>query len=676
MPTNFPTLLDEFSNPSGADAQSSAPVLHSTQHVNANDAIEALQANVGVDGSTDPDSLDYKIAHFDPAPSSTDAVTEGTSNLYFTYQRVRDTALTALSVATNAAITAADTVLSAFGKLQAQVSNKVDKVAGMGLSTNDYSDTEKTKLAGVADGANNYTHPTQHAPSIITQDASNRFVTDAEKSAWNAKQGALGFAAENSALKGAASGYAPLGSDSKIPSTYLPSYVDDVVEGANLAAFPGTGETSKIYVALDSNKAYRWSGSSYVEISGSPGSTDAVTEGSANLYFTTTRVRAVVLTGLSLVTNAAISATDSVLSALGKLQKQITDLAAANTGDETTETIKTKLGITTLSGSNTGDQTLSGLGGVPAESPSTSGTLTHSGDIILSGSGKRITGDLSNATVFNRLMFQSSTVNGISNLGIAPNGNGAVASFVTFNSSDVDNASTTVIQTTATQSRVIAGKNGTGSYKPLALNVGGADRLTIETAVGAVGIGAAGADGNARLALSENSSVPDAVSLSCSPDNAFVNWRHRLDCTSYSGRFQLRDSGGIVSATIHSAGPSFVRDGFTVNGPSGLGYGAGAGGTVTQTTSRTTTTPAINFPNGDVTLFTAAGSVTPASFSVANTLVAAKDVPTIAVRGATNKYITQVTNVVAGTSFEVTFWTTGGTAVDTPIFHFNLGKGS
>ena len=87
-------------------------------------------------------------------------------------------------------------------------------------------------------------------------------------------------------------------------------------------------------------------------------------------------------------------------------------------------------------------------------------------------------------------------------------------------------------------------------------------------------------------------------------------------------------------------------------------------------------TPAINFPNGDITLFTAAGSATPASFSVANTLVAAKDVPTIAVRGATNKYIAQVTNVVAGTSFEVTFWTTGGTAVDTPIFHFNLGKGS
>lgn len=53
----------------------------------------------------------------------------------------------------------------------------------------------------------------------------------------------------------------------KIPSEQLPAYVDDVIEYANLAAFPGTGETGKIYVALDTNLTYRWSGSAYVEIS-------------------------------------------------------------------------------------------------------------------------------------------------------------------------------------------------------------------------------------------------------------------------------------------------------------------------------------------------------------------------------------------------------------------------
>lgn len=52
-----------------------------------------------------------------------------------------------------------------------------------------------------------------------------------------------------------------------IPTANLPSYVDDVVEYANLQAFPPTGESGKIYVALDTNLTYRWGGSNYVEIS-------------------------------------------------------------------------------------------------------------------------------------------------------------------------------------------------------------------------------------------------------------------------------------------------------------------------------------------------------------------------------------------------------------------------
>lgn len=97
--------------------------------------------------------------------------------------------------------------------------------------------------------------------------------------------------AESTANKGAANGYASLDSGGKVPSTQLPSYVDDVLEYNNLAGFPATGTAGIIYVAQDTNKTYRWSGSAYVEISPSPGSTDAVTEGSTNLYFTQARAR-------------------------------------------------------------------------------------------------------------------------------------------------------------------------------------------------------------------------------------------------------------------------------------------------------------------------------------------------------------------------------------------------
>ena len=70
-------------------------------------------------------------------------------------------------------------------------------------------------------------------------------------------------------LRGAANGVCPLGSDTKIPSAYLPGYVDDVLEYNSLSNFPSTGEAGKIYVAKDTNKTYRWSGTQYTEISSS-----------------------------------------------------------------------------------------------------------------------------------------------------------------------------------------------------------------------------------------------------------------------------------------------------------------------------------------------------------------------------------------------------------------------
>ena len=68
-----------------------------------------------------------------------------------------------------------------------QIGKKVDKVEGKGLSTEDYTTDEKAKLAGIAAGANNYTHPVSHSADMIEQNENRRFVSDAEKAAWNSK---------------------------------------------------------------------------------------------------------------------------------------------------------------------------------------------------------------------------------------------------------------------------------------------------------------------------------------------------------------------------------------------------------------------------------------------------------------------------------------------------------
>lgn len=94
--------------------------------------------------------------------------------------------------------------------------------------------------------------------------------------------------------------FVQLDATGKISSLQLPSYVDDVLEYTNLAAFPATGTSGIIYIAQNTNKTYRWSGSAYVEIGGGsssssggtgPASTDELAEGTVNLYYTNTRSR-------------------------------------------------------------------------------------------------------------------------------------------------------------------------------------------------------------------------------------------------------------------------------------------------------------------------------------------------------------------------------------------------
>lgn len=80
--------------------------------------------------------------------------------------------------------------------------------------------------------------------------------------------------------------------DGQVPVSQLPGFVQDIEEYSSLANFPQNGSTAKLYLALDTSKIYRWSGSTYIEIVGAPGSTDAIPEGVVNLYFTNSRAAA------------------------------------------------------------------------------------------------------------------------------------------------------------------------------------------------------------------------------------------------------------------------------------------------------------------------------------------------------------------------------------------------
>lgn len=111
---------------------------------------------------------------------------------------------------------------------------------------------------GNVDNTSDATKKTNFTGSIAS--GNTGFVTGGD--AYTALSGKL-----NANLKGVANGVAELDSTGKVPSSQLPSFVDDVIEVDDYAHLPITGESGKIYVTKDTNKTYRWSGTAYVEIS-------------------------------------------------------------------------------------------------------------------------------------------------------------------------------------------------------------------------------------------------------------------------------------------------------------------------------------------------------------------------------------------------------------------------
>ena len=110
-----------------------------------------------------------------------------------------------------------------------------------------------------------------------------------------------------------------------------------------------------------------------------------------------------------------------------------------------------------------------------------SGNFTNSGNLTFTGTGNRITGDFSNATVANRVMFQTSTVNGNTVVQALPNGAGQAAYFGTLNNSDANNFSRLLLGITQTQASIESQAQGTGGFLPMTFYTGGSERMRIAT---------------------------------------------------------------------------------------------------------------------------------------------------------------------------------------------------
>jgi len=114
--------------------------------------------------------------------------------------------------------------------------------------------------------------------------------------------------------------------------------------------------------------------------------------------------------------------------------------------------------------------------------------VSTSGNLTFTGTGNRITGDFSNATISNGVVVQTSTTNSATSLAVAPNGSSAISGFFAVSGLTADESLAQFRMVGGNDMRLNSTRTGTGTFLPLTMYTNGSERLRIDTS-GNVGIG-------------------------------------------------------------------------------------------------------------------------------------------------------------------------------------------
>jgi len=310
------------------------------------------------------------------------------------------------------------------------------------------------------------------------------------------------------------------------------------------------------------------------------------------------------------------------------------------------------------------------------------GIYYDGGAVRLGAAGARILGDFSNATVANRVMFQTSTANSLTSVSAIPNGSGTAAEMLAWNGTDTANGSYLLIGNQSSYGIIAAGKTGTGTYLPMTFYTGGSERMRIDTS-GQVGIGFAPNTSQGSLQIWKNVSGGAPTSSGSTDTNQIASFglgSIGLNFGAYaSGTYWIQNRS--LSNFAFNYDIAFQPNGgntLHVGPNGGLGYGTGAGGTTTQPTSKGTAV-SLNKPCGQIIMNNAslaAGALV--TFAVNNSLVAQYDVPVVALGNVgTGSFYEAWVSYVATNVFYVTLKNNSGSALGEAVkINFAILKGA
>jgi hypothetical protein len=286
-------------------------------------------------------------------------------------------------------------------------------------------------------------------------------------------------------------------------------------------------------------------------------------------------------------TIASVSGTNVTYSN-GNLTSATVTTISGTTATYTSATV-TNLALTSL--------TLSNL--------SIASATISSGNLAFTGTAQRITGDMSNATIANRLAFQNSVTNTQTAVVALPNGTSPQSQFMAFGASDGVNTNVGVLINTGSEVGVRSNITGTGTYLPMTFYTGGSERVRIDTS-GNVGIGASP---SFLLDVSNTSTAVDYISgryiSSAAASGESRTWLKVEKGSNYGGAIAGYLSQGVGSGLIfgtqNATSTPVERMRITNDGNVGIG-------TTTPTNSAGYSTLSLNGSTGGQLVFQTGGT--------------------------------------------------------------------